>query len=66
MITGLYQCEEIRKIGIIKDKPSAKIMAEFVALRIHWRLIFGNKIHCSTQRLSIDYFIYFKFTPVFS
>ena len=34
-------------------------------LRIHWRLIFGKITHCSTLRLWVDYFFYFKLTPVF-
>ena len=34
--------------------------------RIHWRLIFGNVIRCSTKNwLRVSYFICFKFAPVF-
>ena len=35
------------------------------SLRMQWRLIFANVIHCSRLRLWVGYFIYFKFTPVF-
>ena len=33
-------------------------------MNIHWRLIFGNVLHCSTLQLWASYFIYFKFKPV--
>ena len=36
------------------------------ALRIRHRLIFTNVIHCSRLRLSVGYFIYFKFARVSS
>ena len=36
----------------------------FVLLRIHWRLVSGKVICCSTPRLS-GYFIYSEFTSVF-
>ena len=36
------------------------------ALRIQYRLIFTNVIHCSRLRLSVGYFIYFKFARVSS
>ena len=38
----------------------------YVPLRIHWRLIFGNVICCSTLWLWVGYFIYFKFTHLCS
>ena len=31
-------------------------------LRIHQKLTFGNLIRCSSLRLWVGYFIYFKFT----
>lgn len=38
---------------------------KWYCVRIHWRLNFGNGIHCSILRLWVDYLIYFKFTPAF-
>ena len=44
---------------------SLNLLLLFCSSRIHWRLIFGKIIRCSTLSLEVDYFIYFKFTPVF-
>ena len=41
------------------------VIKNLLSLKIYWTLIFGNVILCSTLRLWVEYFVYFKSIPVF-
>ena len=70
--TNLFKrCSGLKnlQISLTESMPGTDLLQTntlylFALLRIHWRLVFGKVICCSTPRLW-GYFIYFKFTSKF-
>ena len=74
-LTGNHLCRSFFIKRVVDHRPAALLkkrlkhrcfrVAFTKILKIHLRLTFGNLIRCSTLRLRVGCFIYFKFTPVF-